>query len=46
MYTKDENGILLRNAKLIRERWVRWFHTLLNAKSPSLDLKIAEGLNQ
>ena len=45
-YVKDENGVLLRDVELIRERWVRWFHTLLNAKSPRLDLNIAEGLNQ
>ena len=43
-YVKDENGVLLRDVKLIRERWVRWFHTLLNAKSPRLDPIIAEGL--
>ena len=45
-YAKDENGILLRDVELIRERWVRWFHTLLNAKSPRLDPNIAEGLGQ
>ena len=45
-YVKDENGVLLRDAELIRERWVRWFHTLLNAKSPRLDPNIAEGLDQ
>ena len=38
-YVKDENGVLLRDVELIRERWVRWFHTLLNAKSPRLDPK-------
>ena len=43
---KDENGVLLRNVELIRERLVRWFHTLLNAKSPRLDPNIAEGLDQ
>ena len=43
---KDENGVLLRDVELIRERWVRWFHTLLNAKSPTLDPNIAEGLDQ
>ena len=43
---KDENGVLLRDIELIRERWVRWFHTLLNAKSPRLDPNIAEGLDQ
>ena len=45
-YVKDENGVLLRNVELVRERWVRWFHTLLNAKSPRLDPNIAEGLDQ
>ena len=45
-YVKDENGVLLRDAELIRERWVRWFHTLLNTKSPRLDPNIAEGLDQ
>ena len=45
-YVKDENGVLLRNVELIRKRWVRWFHTLLNAKSPRLDPNIAEGLDQ
>ena len=45
-YARDENGILLRDVELIRERWVRWFHTLLNAKSPRLDPNIAEGLGQ
>ena len=45
-YVKDENGVLLRDVELIRERWVRWFRTLLNAKSPKLDPNIAEGLDQ
>ena len=36
----------MRDVELIRERWVRWFHTLLNAKSPRLDPNIAEGLDQ
>ena len=45
-YVKDENGVLLRDVEFIRERWVRWFHTLLNAKSPRLDPNIAEGLYQ
>ena len=44
--TAYENGVLLRDVELIRERWVRWFHTLLNAKSPRLDPNIAEGLDQ
>ena len=45
-YVKDKNGVLLRDVELIRERWVRWFHTLLNSKSPRLDPNIAEGLDQ
>ena len=45
-YVKDEDGLLLRDLELIRERWVRRFHTLLNAKSPKLDPNIAEGLPQ
>ena len=43
---KDENGVPLRDVELICERWVRLFHTLLNAKSPRLDPNIAEGLDQ
>ena len=45
-YVKNENGVLLRDVELIRERWVRPSHTLLNAKSPRLDPNIAEGLGQ
>ena len=45
-YVKDENGVLLRDVELVRERWVRWFHTILNAKSPRLDPNIAKGLDQ
>ena len=36
----------MRDVELIRERWVRWFHTLLNTKSRRLDPKIAEALDQ
>ena len=36
----------LRDVELIRERWVRWFHTLLNDTSPRLDSNIAEYLDQ
>ena len=45
-YIKDEDGILLKDVGLIRERWVRWFHIFLNAKSPKLDPNIAERLDQ
>ena len=43
---KDENGVLLRDVELIRERWIWWFQTLLNAKSRRLDPNIADGLHQ
>ena len=43
-FIKDEHGSLLRDVEVISERWVRWFHTLLNTKSPKLDPNIAEGL--
>ena len=45
-HVKGENGLLRRDVDVIRERWVRWFHTLFNAKSPRLDPNIAEGLDQ
>ena len=45
-YVIDESCVLLRNVEFIREGWVRWFHTLLNAKSPRLDPNIAESLDQ
>ena len=32
--------------ELVRERWVRLFHTLVNAKSPRLDPSISEDLDQ
>ena len=41
-YIKDEEGRLLRDNALIRERWVRWFHKLLNTKSPTLDPSIVD----
>ena len=45
-FVKEENGVLLRDIKLIRERSVRWLYTLLSAKSQKLDPNIAEGLDQ
>ena len=44
-YVKGENDILPRDVKFVRKRWVWWFHTLLNAKSPRLDPNIAEDLD-
>ena len=45
-YVKDENVVLLRDVERTRERWVRWFHTFPNTKSPRLDPNIAEDLDQ
>ena len=45
-YMNDKGGIRLRDIKLICERWVRWFHIILNAKSPKLDENIVEGVYQ
>ena len=41
-YIRDEDGILLRNQGEIRSRWVWFFNTLLNTKSPKLDPTILE----
>ena len=45
-YIKEEEGRLLRDNALIRERWVRWFRKLLNTKSPTLDPSIVDELQQ
>ena len=45
-YIKDEEGRLLRDNVLILERWVRWFHKLLNTKSPTLDPSIVDEFKQ
>ena len=36
-YIRDEGGRLLRDEGRIRKRWVRFFRSLLNAKSDMLD---------
>ena len=41
---KDAEGSLFRDKGLIRDRWVQWLSTLLNAKSPALDRNIVEEL--
>ena len=43
-YIKDAEGSLLRDMGLIRDRWVQWFSSLLNTKSPTLDPSIIEEL--
>ena len=37
---------MLRDNALIRKRWVRWVHKLLNTKSPTLDPSIVNELEQ
>ena len=43
---RDEGGRLLRVKGRIRERWVRFFRSLLNAKSDMLDPDIPKKLPQ
>ena len=43
---RDEEGRLLRNKGCIRERWVRFFRSLLNSKSDMLDPAIPKRLPQ
>ena len=45
-YIKDEDGRLLRDNAFIREQRVRWFHKVLNTKSPTLDPIIVDELKQ
>ena len=41
-YVKDENGVLLKGKGEILQRWARFFSTVLNTKSPTLNLVIIE----
>ena len=43
---RDEEGTLLRDRGRIRERWVRFFRSLLNSKSNMLDADIPKRLPQ
>ena len=45
-YIKDENGKLLRKLDEIRARWRRYFTSLLNTTSATLNRTIIEGLSQ
>ena len=45
-YIRDEDGKLLRDKELISQRWVRFFHSLLNAKSEKMVPDIFLGLPQ
>ena len=41
-YIRDEESRLMWDMGLIRERWARGFHKLLNTKSPTLDPTISD----
>ena len=43
---RDEEGTLLRDKGRFRERWVRFFRSLLNSESDMLDADIPKGLPQ
>ena len=43
---RDEEGRLLRDKGRIRERWVRFFRSLLDSKSDMLDADITKRLPQ
>ena len=45
-YIRDENGKLLRKLDEIRTRWRRYFTSLLNTTSATLNRTIIEGLSQ
>ena len=45
-YIRDENGKLLRTLDEIRARWRRYFTSLLNTTSATLNRTIIEGLSQ
>ena len=43
---RDEEGTLSRDKRRIRERWVRFFRSLLNSKSDMIDVDIPKRLPQ
>eukprot|EP00752_Nemacystus_decipiens_P015185 g13521.t1 len=45
-FVTDENGVLLRNKDAILKRWRRFFDTLLNSKSPTLNPDVVEQVAQ
>ena len=45
-YIKNAYGVLLRDKPSILLRWKGWFQELLNAKSPTLDASILDGIEQ
>ncbi|CAB1110683.1 unnamed protein product [Ectocarpus sp. CCAP 1310/34] len=45
-WAMNENGVLLRNKNAILKRWRRFFDTLLNSKSPTLNPDVVEQVTQ
>eukprot|EP00752_Nemacystus_decipiens_P017705 g15874.t1 len=45
-FVTDENGVLLRNKDAILKRWRRFFDTLLNSKSSTLNPDVVEQVAQ
>ena len=45
-YIKDTESRLPRDMEFIRDRWVQWFSSLLNKKSPTFDPRIVEKINK
>eukprot|EP00752_Nemacystus_decipiens_P016381 g14643.t1 len=45
-FVTDENGVLLPNKDAIRKQWRRFFDTLLNSKSPTLNADVVEQVAQ
>ena len=45
-YVKDENGVLLKDKGEILQRWAKFFSTLLNTKSPTLNPAITQEAQQ
>ncbi|CAB1107589.1 unnamed protein product [Ectocarpus sp. CCAP 1310/34] len=43
---KDVDGKVLRDPTFSRQRWARWFHKLLNTKTPTIDLHEADKVKQ
>ena len=45
-FVTDESGVLLRNKDAILKRWRRFFDTLLDSRSPTLDPEVVEQVVQ
>ena len=45
-FITDERGVLLRSKDAILKRWRRFFNTLLNSKSPTLNPGIVGQVTQ